>query len=188
MDLRVHLRQRLVHAARVDWRPSPIRSGAAVWSAQRRRPDQAEMQLAVIPPSAGTATIGIRASRCAVRVRSSYGGHSPNWDGCLVVRESRTVESNRLQWILAPLWLPHCSSQSVKRSRSSVKVTNTRTGFSSRLGGTATNSAKTSSFPLCPGHRAVPHAIAGLQCRKAVAREGRTGDCPPDPDCPTWWW
>jgi hypothetical protein len=27
---------------------------------------------------------------------------------------------------------PHCSSQSVKRSRSSVKVANTRTGFSSR--------------------------------------------------------
>jgi hypothetical protein len=34
---------------------------------------------------------------------------------------------------------PHCSSQSVKRSRSSVKVANTRTGFSSRPGGTATN-------------------------------------------------
>jgi hypothetical protein len=33
---------------------------------------------------------------------------------------------------------PHCSSQSVKRSRSSVKVANTRTGFSSRPGGTAT--------------------------------------------------
>jgi hypothetical protein len=31
------------------------------------------------------------------------------------------------------------SSQSVKRSRSSVKVANTRTGFSSRPGGTATN-------------------------------------------------
>src|SRR5260370_30353718 len=29
---------------------------------------------------------------------------------------------------------PHCSSQSVKRSRSSVKVANTRTGFSSRPG------------------------------------------------------
>jgi hypothetical protein len=34
---------------------------------------------------------------------------------------------------------PHFSSQSVKRSRSSVKVANTRTGFSSRPGGTATN-------------------------------------------------
>jgi hypothetical protein len=36
----------------------------------------------------------------------------------------------------------HCSSQSVKRSRSSVKVANTRTGFSSRPGGTATNTSR----------------------------------------------
>src|SRR5207237_7014096 len=65
-------------AARVDWRPPPIRSGAAVGSARHRRPAQVERQPAVILPSAGTVTIGIRASRCAVRVRSSCGGHSPN--------------------------------------------------------------------------------------------------------------
>jgi len=39
-------------AARVDWPPRPIRYGAAVWSARRRRPAQVEMQPAVIPPSA----------------------------------------------------------------------------------------------------------------------------------------
>ena len=43
---------------------------------------------------------------------------------------------------------PHCSSQSVKRSRSSVKVANTRTGLSSRSGGTATNiSSAPTSIP-----------------------------------------
>ena len=47
---------------------------------------------------------------------------------------------------------PHCSSQSVKRSRSSVKVANTRTGFPSRPAGTATNISRApTSIPAAFG-------------------------------------
>ncbi len=99
----------------------------------------AEMQLAVIPRSAETVTIGIRASRCAVRVRSSCGGHSLNRGGCRVFENLEQWNPIHSSGSSATVVTPHCSSQSVNRSRSSVKVANTRTGFSSRPGGTATN-------------------------------------------------
>jgi hypothetical protein len=47
---------------------------------------------------------------------------------------------------------PHCTSQSAKRSRSSVKVVNTRTGCSSRPGGTATHISRApTSIPAALG-------------------------------------
>ena len=111
------------------------------------------MQLAVIPPNAGTATIGIRAS--PVRRPGTFFMCRAFTKHGRMPRCSR-ISNSGIQYTpvdsSATVVTPHCSSQSVKRSRSSVKVANTRTGFSSRPAGTATNISRApTSIPAAFG-------------------------------------
>jgi hypothetical protein len=72
---------------------------------------------------------------------------------------------------------PHGSSPSVKRSRSSGKVANTRTGFSSRPGGTATNisRAPTSTPAAFGSHTGRSSKPMGLRQRLTTALRTKLG-------------
>jgi len=87
------------------------------------------------PPYGLSEQRGIRPCLVNARHMKNVPGRRTDWHECQwlqFLQGSRTVESNTPVDSSATVVTPHCSSQSVKRSRSSVKVANTRTGFSSR--------------------------------------------------------